>query len=80
MPCYQETKYLEFIPLDQGGGFVGERASNDPELNKTTRNGAKEILPNGNELVKSDQHYCIIVGEDGMTQPAIVDMKSQAEG
>tara|TARA_B100000035_G_scaffold126762_1_gene107918 strand:+ start:773 stop:1564 length:792 start_codon:yes stop_codon:yes gene_type:complete len=76
VPCYQETKYLEFIPLDQGGGFVGERASNDPELNKTTRNGAKEILPNGNELVKSDQHYCIIVGEDGMTQPAIVDMKS----
>lgn len=76
VPCYQETKYLEFIPLEQGGGFVGERASNDPELNKTTRNGAKEILPNGNELVKSDQHYCIIVGEDGIHQPAIIDMKS----
>ena len=76
VPCFQETKYLEFIPLDQGGGFVGERASNDPELGKTERNGAKEILPNGNELVKSDQHYCMIVGEDGMHQPAIIDMKS----
>lgn len=76
IPCYQETKYLEFIPIDQGGGFVGERKPNDPELNQTTRNGSKELLPNGNELVKSDQHYCVLVGEDGMTQPAIVDMKS----
>ena len=76
IPCFQETKYLEFIPLDQGGGFVGERKVTDPDLANTERNGAKEILPNGNELVKSDQHYCIIVGEDGMHQPAIVDMKS----
>jgi len=76
IPCYQETKYLEFIPLEQGGGFVGERQADDPELTKTTRTGAKEILSNGNELVKSDQHYCIIIGKDGMTQPAIVDMKS----
>ena len=76
IPCFQETKYLEFIPLDQGGGFVGERKVTDPDLANTERNGAKEILPNGHELVKSDQHYCIIVGEDGMHQPAIVDMKS----
>ena len=76
IPCFQETKYLEFIPLDQGGGFVGERKVTDPDLANTERNGAKEILPNGNELVKSEQHYCVIVGEDGMNQPAIVDMKS----
>ena len=76
IPCFQETKYLEFIPLDQGGGFVGERAVTDPDLSNTERNGAKEILPNGNELVKSDQHYCILVAEDGMHQKAIVDMKS----
>ena len=24
IPCYQETKHLEFVPRDQGGGFVGE--------------------------------------------------------
>ncbi len=76
VPCYQETKYLEFIPLDQGGGFVGERELTDPDLANTERSGAKEMLPNGNELVKSDQHYCIIIGDDGMHQPAIVDMKS----
>jgi hypothetical protein len=26
----------------------------------------KEILPHGNELVKSDQHYCLVVDETGV--------------
>jgi len=76
VPCYQTTKYLEFTPREQGGGFQGEVAANDPRLQNTTRNGGKETLPNGNELVKSDQHFCLIVEEDGMTQPVVIDMKS----
>lgn len=76
VPCYQTTKYLEFVPREQGGGFRGEIAPNDPVLQRTTRNGGKEVLPNGNELVKSDQHFCLIVDPDGMTQPVVVDMKS----
>ncbi len=76
IPCYQTTKYLEFTPRDQGGGFHGEIAANDPILQKTERQGAKEILPNGNELVKSDQHYSLVVDEDGTFQPVVVDMKS----
>ena len=40
------------------------------------RDGSKEVLSNGNELVKSDQHYCLIVGEEGSFQPAVIDMKS----
>ena len=76
VPCYQETKHLEFIPRDQGGGFVGELKANDPDIQKTERQGAKETLPSGNELVKSDQHYCMVLNKDGSSQPAIVDMKS----
>jgi len=76
VPCFQTTKYLEFTPREQGGGFRGEIAATDPVLTKTERQGAKEILPSGNELVKSDQHYCLIVGEDGSFQPAVIDMKS----
>ena len=76
IPCFQTTKYLEFTPREQGGGFRGEIAPTDPVLQKTERQGAKEILPSGNELVKSDQHYCLIVGEDGSFQPAVIDMKS----
>tara|TARA_R110002020_G_scaffold4445_3_gene19429 strand:- start:3239 stop:4009 length:771 start_codon:yes stop_codon:yes gene_type:complete len=76
IPCYQETKYLEFTPRDSGGGFVGELKASDPDILKATRSGAKEILPNGNEVVKSDQHYCMIMNKDGSAQPAIIDMKS----
>lgn len=76
IPCYQVTKYLEFTPREEGGGFRGEIASDDPILQRTTRAGAKEVLPTGNELVKSDQHYCLIVGADGVAQPAVIDMKS----
>jgi len=76
VPCFQTTKYLEFVPREQGGGFRGEISVNDPILQRTTRSGAKEILPTGNELVKSDQHFCLVVDEDGITEPVVVDMKS----
>lgn len=76
IPCYQTTKYLEFTPRDMGGGFKGEIPPNSPLLQQTQRSGSKEILPNGNELVKADQHFCLIVDEDGTTQPVVVDMKS----
>ena len=76
IPCFQTTKYLEFVPRESGGGFVGELAANSPHLQNTQRVGSKELLPNGNELVKSDHHYCLVVAEDGMFQPVVIDMKS----
>ena len=76
VPCYQTTRYLEFVPRDMGGGFKGEIAPNDSILQRTTREGSKEILPHGNELVKSDQHYCLVLDAEGGFQPAVIDMKS----
>ena len=76
IPCYQVTTYPEFVSSNEGGGFVGVRSPDDPDLSQTTRVGAKEYLPNGNEVIKSDQHFCLILGEDGMYEPAIVDFKS----
>jgi len=76
IPCFQTTKYLEFVPRDMGGGFKGEIPPNSPVLQQTTRSGAREMLPSGNELVKSDQHFCLVVSEDGSYQPAVIDMKS----
>jgi len=76
VPCYQTTKYLEFTPRDQGGGFKGEISPTDPVLQRTERQGSSEILPNKNEVVRSDQTYCLVVDEDGSWQPAVIDMKS----
>ena len=78
VPCYQETKYLKFKPREQGGGFMGELAKDNPDISRTTRKGAKEILPDGMELVKSDQHYCLIVGGEGVPSFGIIDMKSSS--
>ena len=58
VPCFQTTKYLEFVPRENGGGFVGELDVTDPLLKKTERKGNREVLPNGNDMVKSDEHYC----------------------
>jgi len=76
VPCYQETKYLMFKPREQGGGFLGEMSKDNPDIARTTRTGAKEILPDGNELVKSDQHYCLILDDSGIPSFGIIDMKS----
>lgn len=76
VPCFQTTKYLMFTPRDQGGGFKGEIAASDPMLQRTTRSGSKEILPTGDELVKSDQHFCLILDDEGGFEPAVIDMKS----
>jgi len=76
IPCYQVTKYLEFTPRDMGGGFRGEISPTNPVLQQTTRQGSKELLPTGNELVKSDQHYCLVLDGEGSFQPAMIDMKS----
>jgi hypothetical protein len=76
VPCYQVTKYLEFVPRDSGGGFKGEISPSSSALQATVRQGSKEILPNGNELVKSDQHFCLVLDGEGGYLPAVVDMKS----
>jgi len=76
IPCFQTTVYPEFTPGEQGGGYLGTRSPDDPDLTRTTRVGAKEFLPNGNEVINSDQHYCLILGDDGIFDFAIIDFKS----
>ena len=34
IPCYQETKYLKFVPRESGGGFLGEMSKDDPEIGR----------------------------------------------
>ena len=78
IPCYVQTKYTEWVPIDDGGGFVGEIDPKDPVLTQTTREGATETLPNGNEVVKSDNYVVLAKSSDGSWTPAVLDMKSTA--
>ena len=76
IPTYFQQKLLEFVPREQGGGFVGELTASSEEVKKAQRNEAgAELLENGNELVRTAQHYVKIVHDDGTLENAIVDMK-----
>ena len=77
IPCFMVTKYIEWIPKELGGGFVREIPPGDPVLNQVTRikdPAIKDILPNGNEMVVTDNIFCLVM-DDGNLQPAVIDMK-----
>lgn len=77
IPCGYTKKFLEFGPYLEGGGFKGELAPNDPRVLNAKREGNKDILENGNELITSAQHYVQVQDPStGMWQTAIIDMKS----
>ena len=75
VPCYITTKYLEFVDRDSGGGYVGEIDPSDPILKRTEKDGTKDMLPNGNQVVTSDQYYCLVLDDEGSFEPAVIDMK-----
>ena len=78
VPCAFEFAYLEFIPIDDGGGFVGKLDPNNPVIRQAVRDdNNKDMLPNGHELVKSAQHYVYVVDQEtGSYQQAILGMQS----
>ena len=41
----------------------------------TSREGTIELLPNGNELVRTHQHLVIAQSADGTIAPSVLDMK-----
>ena len=73
--CAYTTKFLEFQLRENGGGFMGELDPNDPDIRKTKRTGANEVLSNGNELVRSAQFLVLAYDENGITSQMICDMK-----
>ena len=73
IPTYFQKKLLEFVPRSEGGGFVGE--INPKNLPKIVKENGMEMLENGNELVRTAQHYVKIVHDDGTLENGILDMK-----
>ena len=73
--CAYTTKFLEFQLRESGGGFMGELDAGDPDIRKTERNGSAEMLPSGNELVRSAQFLVLGVDSNGATTQMICDMK-----
>tara|TARA_R110000787_G_scaffold53739_7_gene125576 strand:+ start:3703 stop:4464 length:762 start_codon:yes stop_codon:yes gene_type:complete len=77
LPVYYQTKYLEFVPRSHGGGFMGELSADSDDVRTAVRDkdSGMDVLVNGNELVRTAQHFVKIVHADGTLESAIVDMK-----
>ena len=76
VPCAYIKKWVEWIPQDQGGGFV-KAYDNDSILLQTTKNDKnKDQLPNGHEIVTTAYHYVLLVKPDGSWERAVISMVS----
>ena len=75
VPAFFEKKFLEFQLRSSGGGFVRELSPDDKDITMTNREGTIEMLPNGNELVRTHQHLVIAQSADGTIAPSVLDMK-----
>jgi hypothetical protein len=75
VPCYFEKKFLEFALRSTGGGFIRELSATDQDINLAVREGTVEMLPSGNELVRTHQHLIMAKGLSGDYAPAVLDMK-----
>lgn len=79
IPCHFEKRYTEWKP--NRGGFVASHAVDTDLKNKVTMVADKEgkqtpTLPNGNSLIETNHHFCLILGEDGSFEAALIPMKS----
>lgn len=82
MPCYYSKHFVEFIPREQGGGFVadhGSEESNLPptEIRKKDKGGdVRVIAESGNEVVETHQFAVLAVRPDGSFIPALLRFSS----
>jgi hypothetical protein len=74
IPCAFNKAWVEWIPKTKGGGFVAQHPT-DALMAETTRDEkGNDVLRNGNHLVQTAYHYCLMVKEDGSVHRVVVSM------
>jgi hypothetical protein len=79
IPLHTEKKYMEWIPRVQGGGLVGVYAPDDPKVLKLIRGHSefdKITTEDGNELKMTFNVFCLVIHEDGTTEPVVIPFTS----
>lgn len=81
VPAVTEHAFVEWVPRDNGGGFVAKHDENSPIVAKakeTSKEYGKLVTPTGNDLVETFYMYGVIVDEDGMPgQMALIGFTSK---
>lgn len=75
VPCAYEKAYVEWVLRENGGGFINKH-TNPNILTKTKRNDkGQDILSNGNQIVTTAYHYCLLLG-DSEPQQIVIGLTS----
>jgi len=78
IPSYTDHVFVEWIPVDDGGGFVGIHALDSSLVLECQANQpfGKYVVNGGNELVETFYVYGVVVEEGGALTPAVIPFAS----
>ena len=63
IPCFYKMTYPEWAPFDRSEGRPVHPDRGPEIMAQTTKNGTKDVLANGNEIIKTENHFVILVGD-----------------
>ena len=77
IPCYYYRRYVEWVPREEGGGYVQAFLPGDNIIStaKKDENG-KDVLPNGNYLENTAHFFCMYIDPDLGPQKALLPMSA----
>ena len=77
IPCYYKMEYQEWAEFGTGSGRPEQIFPADSDiLSKTTKDGGKDRLQNGNYILTVHQNFVIILGKDGKAETALISMSA----
>ena len=76
LPCYFTETYIEWIPRDDGGGLVAVHPKDTALIHQTTRDGSKQVLPNGHELALTHSQFVVRMKDEGGAEACVIPMSS----
>ena len=74
VPVTYRGTYIEWKP--DRGGLVGDRGPNYDTSECKANEKGKLFLPNGNEVVRTNEYFVFVVDDDGVYSPALISMSS----
>lgn len=77
-PCFFTKDWVEWIPRDAGGGFVGKHLQLPRDATRDDRvtNKPRFVMPNGNELRETRYHMGYVYGHADAPLPFVIPMSS----
>jgi hypothetical protein len=75
IPCFYKMTYPEWAPFDRSEGRPVHNDRGPAVMAQTTKgSGTKDVLANGNEIIKTANHFVVILGDK--PEKALMSLKT----